>query len=415
MPETSASRHAVEAAWRIESARVVAALTRMTGDLSLAEELAQDAFVAALERWPESGIPDKPGAWLMTHAKRRAIDRHRRDRRSTPLGFAEPASPLRDPGAADFIEDDVLRLIFMACRPELSREARAALTLRLVCGLSTGEIARAFLVPEPTIAQRIVRAKRTLTEQRAPFDVPGPDELGPRLPSVLEVIYLLFNEGYTANAGDDWLRPALCDEAGRLARILAAHMPDEPEVHGLLALLELQASRFPARTDAEGRPILLPDQDRARWDRLRIRRGLGALETSLRSAETLGPYTLQAAIAACHARARTADETDWARIVTFYEALLRIAPSPIVALNHAVAVGMAHGPHDAIRLLDDLATEPALADYHLLPSVRGEFLRRLGRVEDAKREFERAASMTDNSRERDLLLERAHTLTPRRP
>ncbi len=408
MPETSASRQAVEAAWRIESAKVVAALTRMTGDLSLAEELARDAFLAALEHWPESGIPDKPGAWLMTHAKRRAIDRRRRDRRSMPLAHADQAvSSSHDTGAADFVDDDVLRLIFMACRPELSREARTALTLRLVCDLSTGEIARAFLVPEPTIAQRIVRAKLTLVERGTPFDVPGSDDLEPRLPSALEVIYLLFNEGYTASGGDDWLRPALCDEARRLARILAAHMPNEPEVHGLLALMEFQASRFASRTDAQGRPVLLMDQDRARWDRTLVRRGLAALERALASTDAIGVYTLQASIAACHARARTPEETDWASIVSFYEALLLISPSPVVALNHAVAVGMATGPHDALCLLDELAREPALARYHLLPSVRGEFLRRLGLHDEARREFERAAAMTDNGPERELLLERA--------
>src|SRR5688572_20335897 len=406
---------AIDAVWRIESAKLIAGLTRIVGDVGLAEDLAQDALVAALERWPESGVPDNPGAWLMATAKHRAIDQLRRrtmlERKHEELGYEleaqqEMAVPDLDAAIDDHVGDDVLRLMFMSCHPVLSTEAQVALTLRLLGGLTTDEIARAFLVPEPTVAQRIVRAKRTLSEARVPFEVPRREELDARLSSVLHVIYLIFNEGYTATAGDDWLRPALCDDALRLGRILAELAPNEPEVHGLVALMELQASRARARVGPSGEPILLLDQNRARWDRLLIRRGLAALER----AERLGPlgvYGLQAAIAACHARARTNDETDWARIVTLYDELRRRMPSPVVELNRAVAVAMAFGPAAGLELVDRLTSEPALKSYHLLPSVRGDFLKKLGRLDEARTEFSRAAAMTRNERERALLLERA--------
>jgi RNA polymerase sigma factor (sigma-70 family) len=414
------SRRAIEAVWRIESGRLIAGLARMVRDLGRAEDLAQDALVAALEQWPESGVPDNPGAWLMAVAKRRGIDQIRRDirfeRKRDELGRAlELADTTPDPeaSAADDIGDDLLRLVFTACHPVLSTDARVALTLRVLGGLSTTEIARAFLVPESTVAQRIVRAKRTLAEADVPFEVPSGSELAERLASVLEVIYLIFNEGYSATAGDDWLRPELCADALRLGRILATLVPKEPEVHGLVALMEIQASRSRARVGPSGEPILLTDQDRSRWDRLLIRRGL----TALRRAEDLGggyePYTLQAAIAACHARAVRPEQTDWSRIVMLYGALNRVMPSPIVELNRAVAVSMADGPGAALPLVDALAAEPALRDYHLLPSVRGDLLGRLGRFEEARVEFERAATMTANVRERDLARRRAAEMAER--
>jgi RNA polymerase sigma factor (sigma-70 family) len=413
------SRRAIEAVWRIESGRLIAGLARMVRDLGRAEDLAQDALVAALEQWPESGVPDNPGAWLMAVAKRRGIDQIRRDirfeRKRDELGRAlELADTTPDPeaSAADDIGDDLLRLVFTACHPVLSTDARVALTLRVLGGLSTTEIARAFLVPESTVAQRIVRAKRTLAEADVPFEVPSGSELAERLASVLEVIYLIFNEGYSATAGDDWLRPELCADALRLGRILATLVPKEPEVHGLVALMEIQASRSRARVGPSGEPMLT-DQDRSRWDRLLIRRGL----TALRRAEDLGggyePYTLQAAIAACHARAVRPEQTDWSRIVMLYGALNRVMPSPIVELNRAVAVSMADGPGAALPLVDALAAEPALRDYHLLPSVRGDLLGRLGRFEEARVEFERAATMTANVRERDLARRRAAEMAER--
>jgi RNA polymerase sigma-70 factor, ECF subfamily len=405
----------VEAVWRIESARLIAALARLTGDVGLAEELAQDAMLAALESWPESGVPDNPGAWLMATGKHRAIDHFRRNRRlaikheqlSHELELFRVPPPGEDPAAGldDPVGDDLLRLIFTACHPVLSTEARVALTLRLLGGLTTVEIARAFLVPEPTVAQRIVRAKRTLAAARVPFELPPGPELGVRLASVLEVIYLIFNEGYSATAGDDWMRPALCEEALRLGRILAGLAPQEPEVHGLVALMELQASRLRARTTPSGEPILLLDQDRGRWDQLLIRRGLEALERAA-ALGALGPYALQGAIAACHARARSAHETDWERIAALYDALAEIAPSPVVELNRAVAVGMAFGPTAGLELVDSLNEEKALQHYHLLPSVRGDLLWRLGRLDEARLEFERAAALARNARERDLLLQR---------
>ena len=407
---------AIDAVWRIESAKVIAALTRIVGDVGLAEDLAQDALVAALEQWPGSGVPDNPGAWLMATAKHRAIDQLRRktmlERKHAELGYEleaqqEMAVPDLDAAIDDHVGDDLLRLMFISCHPVLSTEAQAALTLRLLGGLTTDEIARAFLVPEPTVGQRIVRAKRTLAEARVPFEVPRGEELEARLSSVLNVIYLIFNEGYTATAGDDWLRPALCEDALRLGRILAELAPKEPEVHGLVALMELQASRARARVGPSGEPILLLDQNRARWDQLLIRRGLAALERAERFGGTLGTYALQAAIAACHARAHTNDETDWARIVALYDALGRLAPSPIVDLNRAVAVAMAFGPAAGLEVVDRLTSEPALRSYHLLPSVRGDFLRKLGRFDEARAEFERAASLTRNVRERALLLDRA--------
>ena len=406
---------AIDAVWRIESARLIAGLTRIVGDVGLAEDLAQDALVAALERWPESGVPDNPGAWLMATAKHRAIDQLRRrtllERKHEELAYEldaqqEMAVPDLDAAIDDHVGDDLLRLVFISCHPVLSTEAQVALTLRLLGGLTTDEIARAFLVPEPTVAQRIVRAKRTLAEARVPFEVPRGEELTARLSSVLNVIYLVFNEGYTATAGDDWLRPALCEDALRLGRILAELAPKEPEVHGLVALMEIQASRSRARVGPSGEPILLLDQNRARWDQLLIRRGLTALERAERLG-SLGTYGLQAAIAACHGRARTNEETDWPRIVALYDALRRIAPSPVVELNRAVAVAMAFGPAAGLELVDTLKSEPALKSYHLLPSVRGDFLKKLGRFDEARAEFERAASLTRNMRERALLLERA--------
>jgi RNA polymerase sigma factor (sigma-70 family) len=424
MPEPTAAHRAIEAVWKIEAPRLIAGLTRLIRDVGLAEELAQDAFLAALEQWPVSGIPDNPGAWLMATAKHRAIDRVRRDRRFRVLQetLAHERAPRGAPTVVaqsdarldGEVEDDLLRLIFMACHPVLSGEARAAITLRLLCGLSTDEIARAFLVPEPTIAQRIVRGKRTLADSHIPFEVPRGRELADRLTSVLEVIYLLFNEGYSATAGDDWMRPALCEEAVRLGRILAGLMPRQAEVHGLVALMELQSSRLAARTDADGRPILLLDQNRAHWDRLLIRRGLTALETAAALRESggsggAGPYELQAAIAACHARARTGADTDWPRIVDLYSALLKLIPSPIIALNRAVAVSMARGPQAGLDILDTLAPDPALASYHLLPSVRGDLLHKLGRHAEAATEFDRAAALTRNTREQQLLRERARS------
>ncbi|HEU4630200.1 MAG TPA: RNA polymerase sigma factor [Gemmatimonadaceae bacterium] len=417
---TSDAHRAIEAVWRIESAKLIAALTRLVRDVGLAEDLAQDALVAALERWPESGVPDNPGAWLMAAAKRRAIDLMRhgamQERKRPVLGHEletqlESAVPDLDAAIDDPVGDDLLRLVFMTCHPVLSREARLALTLRLLGGLTTEEIARAFLTPEPTVAQRIVRAKRTLAEARVPFEVPRGAELSMRLSSVLEVIYLVFNEGYSATAGDDWVRPALCEEAQRLARIVAGLLPDEPEVHGLVALLEIQASRLRARVGPAGEPVLLLDQDRARWDHLLIHRGLAALDraTALVAARggALGPYTLQAAIAACHARARTAAETDWVRIVALYDGLAELTASPVVELNRAVAVAMAFGPAAGLELVDELAAEPVLKGYHLLPSVRGDLLAKLGRHAEARAELERAAALTRNARERELLLSRA--------
>ena len=407
---------AIDAVWRIESAKLIAGLTRIVGDVGIAEDLAQDALVAALERWPESGVPDNPGAWLMATAKHRAIDQLRRrtmlDRKHEQLGHEleaqqEAAVPDLDAAIDDHVGDDLLRLMFISCHPVLSTEAQVALTLRLLGGLTTDEIARAFLVPEPTVAQRIVRAKRTLSEAHIPFEVPRREEVDARLSSVLNVIYLVFNEGYTATAGDDWLRPALCDDALRLGRILAELAPSEPEVHGLVALMELQASRTRARVGPSGEPILLLDQNRARWDRLLINRGLAALQRAEELGGALGVYALQAAIAACHARARTNEETDWERIVSLYDALRRLVPSPVIELNRAVAVAMAVGPRAGLELVDKLTSEPSLKSYHLLPSVRGDFLKKLGRLDEARAEFERAAKMTRNERERRLLLERA--------
>jgi RNA polymerase sigma factor (sigma-70 family) len=414
---TTAETHgAIDAVWRIEAPRLIAGLTRIVRDVGLAEDLAQDALVAALEQWPESGVPDKPGAWLMATAKHRAIDRLRRDstlaRKRDELGRdleIERELSLIDTQAAGDIGDDLLRLVFIACHPVVPKEGRVALTLRLLGGLTTDEIARAFLVPEPTIAQRIVRAKRTLSAARVPFEVPKSAELAARLSSVLEVIYLIFNEGYSATAGDDWMRPALCLDALSLGRVLAGLLPNEPEVHGLVALMEIQASRSPARVGPAGEPILLLDQNRGRWDQLLIRRGLAALARAESLGATLGPYGLQAAIAACHARARTAAETDWPRIVALYDALSEIAPSPVVKLNRAVAYAMAFGPAAGLELVDALVPEPSLKAYHLLPSVRGDLLAKLGRSEEARVEFERAASLTRNAREREMLLERAAT------
>ena len=406
----------IEAVWRIESARLIAGLARIVRDVGVAEELAQDALVAALEQWPETGIPDNPGAWLMGTTKHRAIDllrrRTRLERKHEELGRElairqETAGADLDAAIDDDVGDDLLRLIFTACHPVLSTEARVALTLRLLGGLTTEEIARAYLVSEATIAQRIVRAKRTLAEARVPFEVPGRDELGTRLASVLEVIYLVFNEGYAATAGDDWMRPALCEDALRLGRILAELTPKEPEVHGLVALMEIQASRSRARIGPSGEPVLLLDQDRARWDYVLVGRGLAALERAEKLGGARGPYALQAAIAACHARARTAAETDWGRIAALYDALAQLAPSPVVELNRAVALGMAFGPAAGLEIVDGLTSEPSLKSYHLLPSVRGDLLAKLGRLDDARAEFERAASLTRNARERDVLLERA--------
>jgi len=408
---------AIEAVWRIESARLIAGLVRMMRDVGIAEELAQDALVAALEQWPESGVPRNPGAWLMAIAKRRAVDlirrRERLDRKVEELGReleidSDAAGPDFDAAVDDDrIEDDLLRLVFTACHPVLSSEARVALTLRLLGGLTTDEIARAFLVPESTVAQRIVRAKRTLADAGVPFEVPEGPERAARLSSVLEVIYLVFNEGYSATAGDDWMRPALCEDALRLGRILAELMPKEPEVHGLVALMEIQASRSHARIGPGGEPVLLLEQNRARWDHMLIRRGLTALARADALGDTRGPYALQAAIAACHARARTAQETDWTRIAALYAALAQLIPSPVIELNRAVAVGMALGPAPALELVDTLTAEPSLKGYHLLPSVRGDLLAKLGRLDEARAEFERAASLTRNGRERTLLLDRA--------
>ena len=405
----------VDAVWRIESPRLIASLTRIVRDVALAEDLAQDALVAALEQWPESGIPDNPGAWLMATAKHRAIDHFRRntrlDRKHEELGrdlaVKEMTVPDLDSALDDDIGDDLLRLVFMSCHPLLSTEAQVALTLRLLGSLTTEEIARAFLVPETTIAQRIVRAKRVLAEKRVPFEVPRGAELGARLSSVLGVIYLIFNEGYSATAGDDWMRPALCEDALRLGRILAGLAPHEAEVHGLVALMEIQASRSRARTGPSGEPILLFDQNRAHWDQLLIRRGLAALTRVEELRAARGPYVLQAEIAACHARARTPEETDWPRIVTLYATLAQVTPSPVVELNRAVAVAMAFGPASGLELVDALTAERSLENYHLLPSVRGDLLQKLGRVDEARVEFERAASLTRNVRERKLLIDRA--------
>jgi RNA polymerase sigma-70 factor, ECF subfamily len=415
------THRAIEAVWKIESARVIAGLTRILRDVGVAEELAQDALVAALEQWPESGIPENPGAWLMGTAKHRAIDFLRRgtliERSHEDLGreVAEREMAVPDLAAAmdDVIGDDMLRLVFIACHPVLSTDARVALTLRLLGGLTTDEIARAYLVAEPTIAQRIVRAKRTLTEAQVPFEVPRGAEFTERLVSVLQVLYLIFNEGYSATAGDDWLRPALCEEALRQGRILAGLVPGEAEVHGLVALMEIQASRAKARVNALGEPILLLDQDRGRWDRLLINRGLAALERAERLGGMRGPYAIQAAIAACHARARSGEETDWERIAELYGELGEVVPSPVVELNRAVAVGMARGPAAGLELVDPLVSDPALGNYHLLPSVRGDLLKKLGRMAEARAEFERAASITRNVREKNLLLERARSCEER--
>ena len=410
------THRAIDAVWRIESARLIAGLARIVRDVGLAEELAQDALVAALEQWPESGVPRNPGAWLMGTAKHRAIDVLRRkarlERKQEEIGRDLEAQQEESDGDLDAaidedISDDLLRLVFIACHPVLTTEARVALTLRLLGGLTTDEIARAFLVSEPTVAQRIVRAKRTLADAQVPFEVPRRGELAGRLASVLEVIYLVFNEGYSATAGDDWLRPALCEDALRLGRILAELMPTEPEVHGLVSLMEIQASRARARIGPSGEPILLLDQDRARWDYLLVRRGLTALDRAERLGGARGPYALQGAIAACHARARIAADTDWARIAALYDELGQLTPSPVVELNRAVAVAMAFGPAAGLEIVDTLTDEPSLKGYHLLPAVRGDFLRKLNRFDEARRELERAASLTRNERERKLLLERA--------
>lgn len=409
------THRAIEAVWRIEASRVIAGLARMLRDVGLAEELAQDALVAALERWPQDGVPDNPGAWLMATAKHRAIDRLRRLRliedkhAQIAHEFDADSEPMPDQAATldDDIGDDLLRLVFVACHPLLSTDAQVALTLRLLGGLATDEIARAFLMPEPTVAQRIVRAKRTLSEAKVPFEVPAASERGKRLAAVLGVIYLIFNEGYSATAGDDWMRPGLCEDALRLGRVLAELMPHEAEVHGLVALMEIQASRLRARTGPDGQPILLAEQNRAGWDHLLIRRGLGALQRADSLSPMPGPYTLQAAIAACHARARSADETDWQRIAALYAELARTTPSPVVELNRAVALSMAFGPVAGLALADTLVDAPALRDYHLLPAVRGDLLARLDRHAEACAEFERAADLTRNAREQALMLERA--------
>ncbi|MEN8653588.1 sigma-70 family RNA polymerase sigma factor [Streptomyces sp. 21So2-11] len=405
MTAASATR-TVEAVFRIESARIIAGVTRIVRDVGIAEELAQDALVAALEQWPESGVPDKPGAWLMATAKHRAIDLVRRKetyaRKLAEVGRTLEDVPAPEPTGPDDIDDDLLRLIFTACHPVLSTEARIALTLRLLGGLTTEEIARAFLASEPTVAQRIVRAKRTLAKAAVPFEVPYGTDRAARVASVLEVIYLIFNEGYSATAGDDLVRPAMCEDALRLVRVLAALMPEEPEVHGLAALLEFQASRIAARTGPDGEPVLLADQNRAQWNRMFVRRGIEALQRAGH-----GPYAVQAAIAACHARAVRYEDTDWTTIATLYGRLMALTPSPVVELNRAVAVSMAEGPEAGLKLVDALAAEPALKDYHLLPSVRGHLLERLGRGTEARTEFERAAALTRNAREKELLLERA--------
>lgn len=407
----------IDAVWKMEAAKVIGGLTRMVGDVGLAEDLSQDALIAALQQWPQAGIPENPGAWLMATAKRRAIDHFRRNQLLTrkheevtrDLEAKQMLVPDLD-GFEDNVGDDVLRLIFISCHPVLATEARVALTLRLLGGLSTEEIARAFLSAEPTIAQRIVRAKKTLSEAHAPFEVPRGEELTSRLASVLEVIYLIFNEGYSATTGDHWMRTDLCDEALRLGRILAELTPREAEVHGLVALMEIQASRSRARISSKGEPILLFDQDRSRWDQLLIRRGMAALEAAENLSTSRGPYTIQAAIAACHARAHTPDETDWERIVSLYDELFALTPSPVIQLNRAVAVAMSSGPAAGLELTDTLAREPSLKNYHLLPSVRGDLLTKLGRVAEARAEFERAASLTRNARERELLLSRAANL-----
>jgi RNA polymerase sigma-70 factor, ECF subfamily len=415
-------KRAIEAVWRIESARLIAGLARLVGDVGVAEELAQEALVAALEQWPESGVPDNPGAWLMATGKHRAVDRLRRaevhERKTHELGRelelrGDAESRDLEAEIDDPFEDDLLRLVFTTCHPVLSTDGRVALTLRLLGGLTTREIASAYLVPESTVAQRIVRAKRTLSAAQVPFDVPEREELGERLASVLEVIYVIFNEGYAATAGHDWMRPELMEEALRLGRILAELLPSEPEVHGLVALMELQASRARARTGPRGERILLLDQDRSRWDWLLVGRGLVALERAKRSGGALGPYTLQAAIAACHARARVAADTDWEGIVALYDALAQLMPSPVVDLNRAVAIGMAYGPEAALDLVDSLRSEPALSEYHLLPVVRGDLLDKLGRKDEARTEFQRAASLTQNSGERAALLERMAACSPR--
>jgi RNA polymerase sigma factor (sigma-70 family) len=418
--ERNSTHRAIDAVWRIESAKIIAALTRIVRDVGVAEELAQDALVAALERWPTGGIPDNPGAWLMATAKHRAMDHFRRgkllERKHQELG--RELESQQETAVANFeaefdaaneedFGDDLLRLVFISCHPVLSTEARVALTLRLLGGLTTQEIGRAFLVPEATIAQRIVRAKRALSEARVPFEVPRGAELAARLSSVLEVLYLIFNEGYSATAGDDWMRPALCEDALRLGRILAGLAPNEPEVHGLVALMEIQASRSRARTGPRGEPVLLADQDRSRWDHALIRHGLAALEHAERLGVALGPYTLQAAIAACHARANVATQTDWPRIAELYSTLGELSPSPVVELNRAVAVSMAYGPQAGLAIVDLLISEPSMKSYHLLPAVRGDLLKKLGRVSEAQAEFERAASLAQNSREKTLLLERA--------
>ncbi|MCW2966907.1 MAG: polymerase subunit sigma-24 [Solirubrobacteraceae bacterium] len=406
---------AIDAIWRIESAKLIAGLARIVRDVGLAEDLAQDALVAALEQWPDAGVPENPGAWLMATAKHRAIDTLRRsatlERKheliARELETQQLTPPDLDAALDDHVGDDLLSLVFTTCHPVLSTEARVALTLRLFGGLTTPEIARAFLVAESAVAQRIVRAKRTLTETNVPIEVPGRDELPERLSSVLGVVYLVFNEGYAATAGADWMRPALCEEALRLGRVLASLMPGESEVQGLVALMEIQASRMRARVGLDGAPVLLGDQDRARWDQLLIRRGLAALESAESAEAPLGSYALQASIAACHARARTPEETDWPRIAALYDALAQVAPSPVVELNRAVAIAMAFGPAAGLELVDRLGSEPALSGYHLLPSVRGDLLAKLGRLGEARTEFERAAALTRNDRERELLASRA--------
>jgi RNA polymerase sigma factor (sigma-70 family) len=409
----SHTHRAIDAIWRMESAKIIAGLTRMVRNVGLAEDLAQDAMVIALDRWPDTGIPDNPGAWLMTTAKRRAIDLMRRtklrDQKYVEIAHSMDLYTENDIDDAldGEIDDDILRLIFMTCHPVLSQDARVALTLRLLCGLTTDEIARSFLVAESTIAQRIVRAKRTLSAEKVPFEVPAAEELKDRLSAVLEVIYLMFNEGYSATSGEHWIRPLLCKEALRLGRVLAEIASQEPEVHGLVALMEIQSSRFKTRVNTKGEPVLLMDQNRARWDQLLIRRGLAALERSRKLGRSLGPYSLQAAISACHAQAPTATETDWTRIAALYEALSRVSPSPIVELNRAVAISMAFGPAFGLQIIDELNAEPSLKGYHLLPSVRADLLVKLGRADEARMEFERAASMTRNERERTLLLNRA--------
>ncbi|RKH87474.1 RNA polymerase sigma factor [Corallococcus sp. AB045] len=416
----SKAQAAVHAVWRIESARLIAGLARMVRDVGQAEELAQDALVVALEKWPVSGVPENPGAWLMATAKRRAIDEMRRHkllaRKHEELGHGLEEAEVPDLDAAldDDVGDDLLRLIFTSCHPVLSPEARVALTLRLLGGLTTDEIARAFLVPEPTVAQRIVRAKRTLAEKGVPFEVPHGEELAARLASVLEVVYLIFNEGYAATAGDGWMRPELCQDALRMGRILAELAPGEPEVHGLVALMEIQASRSRARVGPSGEPVLLLEQNRAQWDQLLIRRGLAALERS-EKAGPAGPYTVQASLAACHARARTPEETDWPRIAALYAVLARLTPSPVVELNRAVALSMAFGPAVGLELVDQLVAEPSLKHYHLLPSVRGDLLQKLGRLKEARAEFERAASLTRNAKEQVLLRARAAACSGEKP